>query len=209
MNLATILAVVLLASAYAPRVSASNFSPHFSLHSALQQTAAGQSSAPDQVPSAAQGSTEQPQNSGAPPQTAPKPRRHKKTNTTNCLASNSAAGTSAATTGTSSSATQKPCPPRKVIVRNGGTSEPTVELKGKTSAEQASNQRSTEQLMALTEENLGKIAGLPPDPSRRELVSEIRQFMEQSKSAIAAGDPDRGHNLAIKAHLLSEELVKP
>jgi len=63
--------------------------------------------------------------------------------------------------------------------------------------------------MALTEENLGKITSQPPSPSQQELANEIRQFMEQSKSAIAAGDPDRGHNLAIKAHLLSEELVKP
>lgn len=63
--------------------------------------------------------------------------------------------------------------------------------------------------MALTEENLGKLASQPPSVSQQELVNEIRQFMEQSKSAIAGGDPDRGHNLAIKAHLLSEELVKP
>ncbi len=204
MNLATILAVFWLASACAPTASAYNFS-----NSAMQQTAAGQSSAPTQVPSAPQTSTGQPQNPAAAPQpTAKPPRRHKKTNTANCLTSNSAAGDSAAKTG-SSSATLKPCPPRKVIVRNGGTSEPTVELKGKTSAEQASDQRSTEQLMALTEENLGKITSQPPSPSQQELANEIRQFMEQSKSAIAAGDPDRGHNLAIKAHLLSEELVKP
>jgi len=33
--------------------------------------------------------------------------------------------------------------------------------------------------------------------------------MEQSKKAIAAGDVQRGRNLAVKAQLLSDELVKP
>jgi hypothetical protein len=33
--------------------------------------------------------------------------------------------------------------------------------------------------------------------------------MEQSKAAVAAGDLERGHKLALKAQLLSDELVKP
>jgi hypothetical protein len=33
--------------------------------------------------------------------------------------------------------------------------------------------------------------------------------MDQSKTAVAAGDLARGHNLAQKAHLLSQELLKP
>jgi hypothetical protein len=41
------------------------------------------------------------------------------------------------------------------------------------------------------------------------MVSQIKQFMEQSKTAADAGDLDRAHNLALKAHLLSDELLKP
>jgi len=78
-----------------------------------------------------------------------------------------------------------------------------------TTAEQASHQRSTEQLRAATEENLKKIEGHQLNPSQRELVSQINQFLEQSKAAVAAGDLEGGHNLSLKAHLLSEELVKP
>jgi len=33
--------------------------------------------------------------------------------------------------------------------------------------------------------------------------------MDQTKAAITAGDAQRGRSLAEKAHLLSEELVKP
>jgi hypothetical protein len=185
MTLATILAVICLASAWPPV---------YSKPVAAQSAAASspQTQTPSQTPPAV---------SPAAPSTAKPPQhRRKKSSKQDC-------GTAPGTT--ASSAAQKSCPPPKVIVRNGGTSEPTVELKGKTSAEQASNQRSTEQLTGSTEENLSKIAGQTLTPGQQELVTQIRQFLDQSKSAIAAGDPDRGHNLAIKAHLLSEELIKP
>lgn len=70
-------------------------------------------------------------------------------------------------------------------------------------------QASTAQLAAATEENLKKIAGRPLTPSQQDTVSQIKEFMEQSKTAVAARDMQRGHNLAQKARLLSDELVKP
>jgi hypothetical protein len=104
----------------------------------------------------------------------------------------------------------KPCPPPKVVIKNGGSDEPTVELKGGTSEPEASQQRlSTEQLTAATEENLKKTAGRQLNPSQQETVNQTKQFMDQAKSAVAAGDVERGHNLAKKAYLLSEELLKP
>jgi hypothetical protein len=85
-----------------------------------------------------------------------------------------------------------------------------VQLTGDTTAEQASHKRSsTEQITAATKENLKKAAGLQLNASQQEMVSQIKQFMAQSKAAVAAGDLERGHNLAMKAHLLSDELVKP
>jgi hypothetical protein len=80
---------------------------------------------------------------------------------------------------------------------------------GGTTAEQASHQRSTDELTAATEENLKKIAGRQLNPSQQEMVTQIKQFLQQSKTAVAAGDLERGHNLAMKARLLSDELVKP
>ncbi len=76
-------------------------------------------------------------------------------------------------------------------------------------AQQAAQQRSSDALKSATEENLKKIAGRQLTPSQQETVTQINEFLEQSKSAIAEGDLERGHNLALKAHLLSEELVKP
>jgi hypothetical protein len=68
---------------------------------------------------------------------------------------------------------------------------------------------STEQLRVATEENLKKIAGRQLSPGQQEMKNQVNQFMEQAKTAVAAGDLDRAHNLAMKARLLSDELLKP
>lgn len=102
------------------------------------------------------------------------------------------------------------CPPAKIVViHDGGTSEPAIQLTGGAGGEQASHQRSTDQLLGATDENLKRIAGRQLSAAQQEMVTQIQQFMEQSKAALAAKDMERGHNLALKAHLLSEELTKP
>jgi hypothetical protein len=120
------------------------------------------------------------------------------------------AGSSSAGSSSANSTALPPCPPPKKVVRNGGSTEPSIQLVGGgTTAEQAVHQRSTDQLIAATQENLKKIEGRQLSPSQQEMVNQIKQFMEQSKTAVAAGDLERGNNLALKAHLLSDELVKP
>jgi hypothetical protein len=194
------------------------------------QTAPAQSSNPGPV-----SPTDQPRNSPSPAKPSAKKNRHrKKDSVPNC--SDSPATSSPADSGKANAATAKgstnpssgnaqtapsdatssgtgaakPCPPPKVVIKNGGSDEPTVELKGGTSEPQASQQRlSTEQLTSATEENLKKTAARQLNPSQQETVSQTKQFMDQAKSAVAAGDVERGHNLAKKAYLLSEELVKP
>src|ERR1700689_314638 len=147
--------------------------------------------------------TPQTPDSTTQPKPAPKPHHRKRATTSNCPAKPPAPDSA------KDSAAPKPCPPPKVVVRNGGSPEPTVQLKGGT-VEDASHQRSTtDQLVTVTEENLKKIDGHPLNPSQQEMVSQIKQFMEQSKAAVAAGDLERGRNLALKARLLSDELVKP
>ena len=165
-----------------------------------------------------------PQNSPAP---AKKRSHHKKTSTPDCSTSpeplkspgntpNGTAGSTSAGTGTAQSAppasanAKNPCPPPKVVVKDGGSDEPSIELTRGTSEQQASQQRfTTEQLTTATEENLKKLAGRQMNASQQEIVSQIKQFMEQAKSAVADGDLERGHSLAMKADLLSEELLKP
>jgi hypothetical protein len=85
-----------------------------------------------------------------------------------------------------------------------------MELTGKTTAAQASQERATtEQLTTATEENLKKIAEHQLDASQQQIVDQIKQFVDQSKKAAADGDLERARNLALKARLLSDELLKP
>jgi hypothetical protein len=94
-------------------------------------------------------------------------------------------------------------------VRNGGAAETTIELKGGSGAQQASDKSSTSELSAASEENLKQMEGRQLNSSQQEMISQVKQYMEQSKGALAAGDLDLAHNLALKARLLSDELVKP
>jgi hypothetical protein len=161
----------------------------------------------------------------APPSTAPSPTRtgktahrpqHKKAAANPGCANPPAAPSGAtqdkpATAGANpSTQAEKPCPSPKIVVRHGGTSEPGVRLTGKPNTAQATYERtSTEQLLAATEENLKKTSGHTLSREQQEIVNQINQFMTQSRAAVAAGDTGRGHILAQKARLLSDELVSP
>jgi hypothetical protein len=77
------------------------------------------------------------------------------------------------------------------------------------SAEQASSQRqNTTQLLAATDANLKQISSRAMNSSQQDSISQIRKYMEQAKAAEQAGDVQRAHNLASKALLLSDDLVK-
>lgn len=65
----------------------------------------------------------------------------------------------------------------------------------------------TQHLLDTTENNLrGLTRTLSSD--EQVTVAHIRSYMLQSKNATTDGDFERAYNLALKAHLLSDELVK-
>jgi len=97
----------------------------------------------------------------------------------------------------------------KVVVRNGSTPDPEVQLSPGLSEEQASHQRqNTTQLLTNTEANLKTISVRQLNANQQDVVKQIRTYMDQAKAAITSGDLPRAHNLAFKAHLLSNELLK-
>ena len=69
------------------------------------------------------------------------------------------------------------------------------------------NQASTDQLLQGAEANLN---GLTRTLSKDEeaMRTQIREFIKQSRTAITENDLARAHTLAVKARLLSDELVK-
>jgi len=116
-----------------------------------------------------------------------------------------------ATTGDSAANAEpaKPCPTPKVIVRQGGTKEPLIQLDGGATGDQAAHQQNTaNQMLSAAEMNLKKLAGRQLTANQQDTVKQVRQFVDQSKSAAASGDSERARTLAWKAQLLSEEVVK-
>jgi hypothetical protein len=99
--------------------------------------------------------------------------------------------------------------PEKKVVRNGGTADPPGQLAPGVSNEQASRQRqSTTQLLATTDTNLKQLASRQLSVTQQDSVSQIRKYMEQAKAAEDTGDVQRAQNLASKALMLSDDLVK-
>ena len=64
-------------------------------------------------------------------------------------------------------------------------------------------------MLDTTEANLKKIGDRQLNTEQQDMVTQIHQFMNQSKAAVGDGDLERARTLAWKAQLLSEELVKP
>lgn len=111
---------------------------------------------------------------------------------------------------TKSGDSSKRCPPPRIVVRQGGASEPSIQLAGGSTTGQASDQKNAAiQLLGTTEENLKKLSGRQLSSDQQETVTQIHQFMQQSKMAASNGDSERARNLAWKAELLSEDLVNP
>ena len=75
-------------------------------------------------------------------------------------------------------------------------------------ARASQNRQGTAQLLATTDANLKKLDGQQLDVSKQDVVKQIQTYVEQARTAEAAGDLDRAHNLAVKAQLLSDDLVR-
>lgn len=63
-------------------------------------------------------------------------------------------------------------------------------------------------MLETADENLKKITGRQLSSSEQDMVTQIREYIEQSKAAVKTEDPERARNLAWKAQTLSEDLLK-
>jgi hypothetical protein len=102
----------------------------------------------------------------------------------------------------------KATPPR-IVIQPGNTTEAGGSISpGESShSEDAHRRQTTEQLMNSTEANLKAIKRVL-NPNEQATLQQVRSFMTQAQAAINAQDLVRAHNLAMKAHLLSDELVR-
>jgi hypothetical protein len=106
----------------------------------------------------------------------------------------------------------KPTPagePRKIVVRDGGAIEPPAQIMPGLTPEEASQQRqNAKELLNRTEEDLKRLAGRTLDSLQEETVAQIHNYVDGARSALQDGDTQRAHTLALKAHLLADDLVK-
>lgn len=99
--------------------------------------------------------------------------------------------------------------PKKTVVRDGGTAEPTAQLTPGMPQDQATHsQQTTTWLLSSTEANLKRAAVRRLSSNQQATVQQIKIFMDQANAAMKDGDFQRSHNLAMKAHLLSDDLLK-
>ncbi|HYX67793.1 MAG TPA: hypothetical protein VE825_01570 [Terriglobales bacterium] len=98
--------------------------------------------------------------------------------------------------------------PAKTVVPQGGAPSSGSQLTPNLTPEEAERVRqSTVQLLAATQANMDNLS---PSLSREEqaMVEEARSYIAQSRAAMGEGDLVRAHNLADKAHQLSNALPK-
>jgi len=99
-------------------------------------------------------------------------------------------------------------PPRTVVRPEGPEPSPTPgQISPNPSQGGPHDQATTEQLLQTTESSL---TGIKRQLSQDEeaMVSQIKDFVGQSRQAIKENDLVRAHNLATKAHLLCDDLIK-
>ncbi len=98
--------------------------------------------------------------------------------------------------------------PAKTVVDNGSAPEAGQISAAVPPSQVVSQRSSTAQLLDATEANLKSLTRtLSAD--EQSTVQQIRNYMQQSRSATAEGDTERAYHLASKAHQLSDALAKP
>lgn len=99
--------------------------------------------------------------------------------------------------------------PSHTVVQQGGAQAPSAgQLSASIPGDTAVHQKfTTAQLLEATDYNLKSITR-PLTADEQAMVQHIRSFMAQSRQATQDGDTERAYNLALKAHLLSDEIIK-
>ncbi len=112
------------------------------------------------------------------------------------------------TTASATSPNPASTPPRIVVSEGGAPANNGQISAGMPHDEAVQHQQTTTQLLEATEANLRTVTRRSLKADEQDMVEQIRNYMQQSRNASAETDLVRAHNLALKAHLLSDELVK-
>jgi hypothetical protein len=99
--------------------------------------------------------------------------------------------------------------PKKIVVREGGASEPDAQIEPDITPEEAARKRQNAvQLLSSTDYELKRLTGRTLDAGQQETVGQIRNYMNGVRAALKEGNVGRANTLAEKAHLLADDLAK-
>lgn len=94
-------------------------------------------------------------------------------------------------------------------IGDAGTNDSSVQISAEVPRNAAVQQKTdTTQLLDSTETNLRKIGGRTLSDGDQATMRQIRNYITQSRLAMQDGDLERAFNLATKANLLCNELIK-
>jgi hypothetical protein len=104
---------------------------------------------------------------------------------------------------------KKPAPKSPQVAANGaGAGTGSVSAIGQLSSGEPSDlSRQTLDYIAATEHGLGNLNRKLTDPEEK-TVAHIREFLKEARTALASGDVDGAHTLAVKARILLGELTR-
>ena len=94
---------------------------------------------------------------------------------------------------------------QKVVISPGGDSSQSIAA-ASPHTDDLHQKQTTAQLLQSTEDNLRTVNN--PNGDQQAMIAQIRNFLAQARQAQTDNDVVRAHNLALKAHLLSDELVR-
>ena len=99
--------------------------------------------------------------------------------------------------------------PRKVVVREGGAKEPPAQIAPGLAPDESDRQRrDAEQWLSSADGQLKVLAARALGPRQQEALGQVHNYMTGARSALKEGDMRRASTLALKAHLLAEDLVR-
>jgi len=95
------------------------------------------------------------------------------------------------------------------IVRNGGAADPEITFAPSITPEEASRETGeTKQMLQAAEANLKIVLERQPDAGRRDVIAEVRNYLNQARQSLDSGDIERAHKLAVKASVLTNDMVR-
>lgn len=87
--------------------------------------------------------------------------------------------------------------------------DPEITFAPSITPEEASRETNeTNQMLQTAEANLKIVLERGPDAGRRDVIAEVRNYMNQARVSLDSGNIERAHKLAVKATVLTNNMLK-